>query len=509
MENAVEFQKAIREGYTMKGNTILLGKAIWQGEVFADLDICAPLRMMNRHGLISGATGTGKTKTLQMLAENLSASGVPVLLMDLKGDLSGLAMPANPNDKIHERINLMQLNDWLATGFPVEMLSISEEPGTRVRATVTEFGSVLLAKILDLNDTQQSVLAMLFQYCDEQHLPLLDLKDLRKLLQWASNEGRKELSEAYGNISPATVGAMMRKVMELEQQGASLFFGERSFDIYDLMRYDDGGKGIISILRVTDLQERPKMFSTCMLQLLSELYASLPEKGDMEQPELVMFIDEAHLIFKDASKVLIDQLETTIKLIRSKGVGIFFCTQNPTDIPASILSQLGMKIQHALRAFTANDRKAIRLAAANYPESNFYKTEELITSLGIGEALVTLLNEKGIPTPLVYTMICPPRSRMDILTPAEITQLVAQSRIASRYEEVMDRESAYEILHKKIAAATPEVSTGTSKPAAEKTIFDNTIVKSMMRTAGNQIVRSLLGSLGFTGSSKSRKKTWF
>ncbi len=481
------------------------------GELIGEASVYAPLKTMNRHGLISGATGTGKTKTLQLLAESLSDASVPVLMMDIKGDLSGIAAEGSPNDKINSRVQQLGI-DYKTAAYPVELLSLSNEPGVRLRATVTEFGPVLLSKILGLNSTQESILSMLFKYCDDHDMPLLDLKDLQKTLQWAANEGKKELGEAYGNISAASVGTVMRKVIELQQQGADVFFGEKSFEVDDLMRIADDGRGMISIVRVTDLQDRPKLFSTFMLQLLSELYSSLPEAGDLDQPKLVMFIDEAHLIFSDANDVLINQLETVIKLIRSKGVGIFFITQNPMDIAPAVLGQLGMKIQHALRAFTANDRKDIKLTAANYPESNFYKTEDLITQLGIGEALVTLLDEKGIPTPLAATMMCPPRSRMDILTEQEITNLINKSSLASKYNNTEDRESAYEMLTKKIQTAKEEAS----EPKASKeeksiveTITDNPIAKSMMRTAGNMLVRGLLGSLGLGGSTSRRKKGFF
>ncbi len=361
---------------------------------------------------------------------------------------------------------------------------------------------------------------MLFKYADDSHIPLLDLKDLQKMLQWIANEGKEELKDAYGNISAASVGTIMRKVIELQQQGADVFFGEPSFDVDDLMRISSDGRGMISILRVTDLQNRPKLFSTFMLQLLSELYASLPEAGDLEQPKLVLFIDEAHLIFSDATPVLIQQLETIIKLIRSKGVGIFFCTQNPMDVAPAVLSQLGMKIQHALRAFTANDRKTIVQTAANYPETAFYKVDDLITQLGIGEALVTLLNEKGIPTPLVHTMLCPPASRMDILSAPEINTLVSKSALVKKYQQDIDRESACEILSAKLTAAKEQqaviVKEGKVKTTAapeDKNILEqlgqNAIVKSMLRTAGNQIVRSLLGGLGLSGSTRRKKGGWF
>lgn len=519
MADKQQFITDINSGYSFKGTSILLGKAILDGELVANATIAAPLKTMNRHGLISGATGTGKTKTLQLLAESLSDASVPVLLMDIKGDLSGIAAQGVPNDKINERVQHMGIT-YTPTGFPVELLSLSNEPGVRLRATVTEFGPVLLSKILGLNSTQESIMSMLFKYCDDHQMPLLDLKDLQKTLQWAANEGKDELSDAYGNISAASVGTIMRKVIELQQQGADIFFGEKSFDVDDLMRISDDGRGVISIVRVTDLQDRPKLFSTFMLQLLSELYATLPEAGDLDQPKLVMFIDEAHLIFSDANEVLINQLETIIKLIRSKGVGIFFCTQNPQDVAPAVLGQLGLKIQHALRAFTANDRKDIKLTAANYPESQYYQTEDLITQLGIGEALITLLNEKGIPTPLVATMLCPPRSRMDILSEQEITNLINKSSLVPKYSKAEDRESAYDILTKKITVAKEEAIEEKETKASAKTkqeedksivetITENPIARSMMRTAGNMLVRGLLGSLGLSGTTSRKKKKGF
>lgn len=514
MANKEQFIADINKGYSFKGASFLLGKGMLDGSLVPETNVNIALKTLNRHGLISGATGTGKTKTLQVLGEALSDASIPVVMMDIKGDLSGIAAAGAPNDKINERVQQMGIS-YAPSAYPVELLSLSKEPGTRLRATVSEFGPVLLAKILGLNDTQESILAMLFKYCDDHQMPLLDLQDLVKTLQWAANEGKQELGAAYGNISAASVGTIMRKIIELQQQGADTFFGEKSFEIDDLMRISDDGRGMISIVRVTDLQDRPKLFSTFMLQMLSELYATLPEAGDLDQPKLVMFIDEAHLIFSDATDVLVKQLETIIKLIRSKGVGIFFITQNPMDIAPAVLSQLGMKIQHALRAFTANDRKDIKLTAANYPETSYYKTEDLITQLGIGEALVTTLDEKGIPTPLVATMICPPKSRMDILTADEIDQLVAKSAIAAKYSQTINRESAYEMLTQKLqtaaAQSAPAAGAKSSQQAQEKsvleTITDNPIAKSMMRTAGNMIVRSLLGSLGLGG--RSSKKSFF
>jgi len=449
MSKKEEFFKYIEEGYKTKGDFINLGAAMLGEETITNAFVKLPLKTINRHGLIAGATGTGKTKTLQVFAENLSEAGVPVLLMDVKGDLSGLAQASSGHPKIDERHAKIGF-DFEAKKFPIEILTISEQDGTRMRATVAEFGPTLLSRILDLSETQSGIVAVLFKYCDDNKLPLLDLKDFKKILQFATNEGKKELEENYGRISTASTGSILRKVVEIEQQGGDLFFGERSFEIDDLIRVDKNGRGIISVLRLTDIQDKPKLFSTFMLQLLAEIYETLPEQGDSGRPELVLFIDEAHLIFKEASKALLSQIESIVKLIRSKGVGIYFVTQNPKDIPSDVLSQLGLKIQHALRAFTANDRKAIKLAAQNYPDSKYYDTATVLTQLGIGEALVSGLNEKGIPSPLVRTMLRAPMSRMDILSKAEIKEVINDSYIYKKYTEEIDRESAYELLNKKI-----------------------------------------------------------
>src|SRR5687767_3541909 len=445
MANKELFLQSIKEGYSFKGESIKMGRGMLEKDVVEGADVFLPLKTMNRHGLIAGATGTGKTKTLQLISEGLSDASVPVVLLDIKGDLSGIAAEGVSNPKIEERIKLLGV-EYKPQSYPVELLTLSDKPGVRLRATVSEFGPVLLSKILGLNDTQGGVVAMIFKYCDDNKYPLVDLKDFIKVLQFAGNEGKKELQASYGNISTTSTGTILRKVIELQQQGADVFFGEKSFEVDDLMRINDEGKGMISILRVSELQDRPKLFSTFMLQLLDELYASCPEEGDLDKPKLVMFIDEAHLIFQEASQTLLQQIETVIKLIRSKGIGVFFCTQNPMDIPASVLGQLGLKIQHALRAFTAVDRRVIKQTAENYPETTFYKTDALITQLGIGEALVTLLNEKGIPTPLAATMMCAPRSRMDVLTGSEIDQIVDNSRLIQKYNQVVDSESAYEML---------------------------------------------------------------
>jgi DNA helicase HerA-like ATPase len=520
MANKEAFLKQIKEGYTFKGEAIKIGAAMLDGEVIPEAAIFLPLKTLNRHGLVAGATGTGKTKTFQMISEGLSDASVPVLLMDIKGDLSGIAAAGTPNDKITSRYAALKM-EYKPAQFPVDLLTLSEQKGIRLRATVSEFGPVLMTKILGLNDTQGGVVAMIFKYCDDDQMPLLDLKDFIKVLQYVGNEGKAALQKSYGNISTTSTGTILRKVIELQQQGADIFFGEKSFEVDDLMRIGDDGRGMISVLRVTDLQDRPKLFSTFMLQMLAELYASSPEEGDLDKPKLIIFIDEAHLIFQEASSALLEQIETMIKLIRSKGIGIYFCTQNPMDIPASVLGQLGLKIQHSLRAFTAMDRKAIKQTAENYPETDFYKTEDLITQLGIGEALVTLLNEKGIPTPLAATMMLAPRSRMDVLTDGEIDNIVSKSKLTAKYNKVIDSESAYEMLTAKLkeAADNPPESgkiQKTSKPEEStfEKVVNSSVTKSIMRTAGNTIVRSLLGSLGLGGrttrrTSRNKGTNWF
>jgi uncharacterized protein len=518
MPNKDAFIQAINTGYTFKGEAVKIGAAVLDGELVPEAGIYLPLKTMNRHGLIAGATGTGKTKTLQVISEFLSDASVPVLVMDIKGDLSGIAAIGTENDKIKDRYQKLNM-EYKPALFPAELMTLTGQKGVHLRATVSEFGPVLLSKILELNDTQGGVVALIFKYCDDNQLPLLDLKDFIKVLQYIGDEGKAEIEKIYGKISTSSTGTILRKVIELQQQGADIFFGEKSFEVDDLMRIADDGRGMISVLRVTDLQDKPKLFSTFMLQMLAELYASCPEEGDLDKPKLVMFIDEAHLIFNEASSALLQQIETIVKLIRSKGIGIFFCTQNPMDVPASVLAQLGLKVQHALRAFTAADRKVIKQTAENYPETEYYKTEDLITQLGIGEALITMLNEKGIPTPLAHTMLCAPRSRMDILTDAEIDTITSRSKLVAKYNKAIDNESAYEILTAKLQEAaekTEEQETTTTKkpgkepPSTLEKITNNTVVKSMARTAGNTIVRSLLGALGLGGKSRSTKsKGWF
>ncbi|GEL10931.1 hypothetical protein SAMN05192550_0012 [Flavobacterium glycines] len=504
MNTTEKFIEEINMGYQSKGDSILLGGAILNGQAINNAHIKIPLKTLNRHGLIAGATGTGKTKTIQVLSEQLSSFGIPVLMMDIKGDFSGIAKAGEEKPFIterHQKINI----PYQSASFPVELLSLSEQSGVRLRATVSEFGPVLFSRILDLNDTQAGVVAIIFKYCDDNKMPLLDLKDFKKVINFITEEGKEEITESYGKISTSTTGIILRKIIELEQQSGELFFGEMSFDIDDLMRIDENGKGYVNILRLNDIQDKPKLFSTFMLSLLAEIYQQMPEKGDVDQPELVIFIDEAHLIFKEASKALLEQIETIVKLIRSKGIGIYFITQNPMDVPSGILAQLGLKIQHALRAFTANDRQAIKQTADNYPSSEFYNTSELLTSLGIGEALVTALSEKGIPTPLAATMLRAPMSRMDVLTESEIQEINSKSKLVKKYSENIDRESAYEMLNKKITTIEEE---NTKKEETENKTTSNQ--PSASEVVGKSVLKVLTSATFIRGAfgilSKFMKK---
>jgi DNA helicase HerA-like ATPase len=507
-----EFIGSIQKAYPSK-SSIYIGSAIYGQELCSEAQIQIPLKTLNRHGLIAGATGTGKTVSLQLLAESLCKSGVPVLLMDLKGDLAGLSQAGTENSRAGER------NKSLGIGFhpqknKTEFLSLTHKSGVPLRATVSEFGPVLFSKILDLNDTQSSLVAMLFKYADDHNLLLLDLDDFKQLLQHSLAEGKAELQKNYGNISSASISTILRKVVELESQGAAVFFGEKSFDVNDLLVVDAEGLGQCSLISLSDIQDKPKLFSTFMLCLLAEIYATFPEAGDLEKPKLCLFIDEAHLLFKNASNALLEQLESIVKLIRSKGVGLFFVTQNPTDIPDAVLSQLGLKVQHALRAFTEKDRKAIKKAAENFPITKYYDTAETLTSLGIGEALVTALDEKGIPTPLAAVRLKAPESRIGTITEAEMSTQLKDSRLLDKYQTVINRESAYEILTKKILAkdevTVSEVKkTGSrEEPSLIESVSSNPLMKQIGRTVARELTRGLLGALGFKTSS-GRKRSLF
>jgi uncharacterized protein len=519
MSRTESFTAYLQEGYAFKGDSITLGGAMLDGTPVQGCEIRIPLKTLNRHGLSAGATGTGKTVTLQVLAEQMSVKGIPVLLMDIKGDLSGIAASGVSNSKIEERHALIGI-PYEPNGCSVEVLSLSGEAGVRLRATVSEFGPVLFSKILELNDTQGGIVAIVFKYADDHNLPLLDLKDFKRLLQYTTNEGKDDIEKEYGKVSEASAATILRKVIELETQGAGRFFGEKSFEVADLVRLDSKGRGVVSIVRLTDIQDKPKLFSTFMLQLLAEIYNSFPEAGDLDKPKLCVFIDEAHLIFEEASKALLDQLEAIIKLIRSKGIGVFFCTQNPYDVPEDVLAQLGLKVQHALRAFTEKDRKAIRKTAENYPISEYYRTDELLTTIGIGQALVTALNEKGIPTPLAAVHLRAPMSRMGVLSPAELDALVTSSALLHKYSAELDRESAYELLEAKLnnaKASSEEEEIEEPKPRsreksekAEPSFLDRASKNTMVRQVGNTVVRELarglLGVLGLGGGSRRRSK---
>jgi uncharacterized protein len=502
-----EFVQTIREGYTFSGPALEVGRALRAGKVFPDLSVGVPLSMMNRHGLIAGATGTGKTKTLQLLAGMLSDAGVPVFLADLKGDLSGMAKPGVANDKIQTRCKELGVA-YRPQRHTVEFLSLTGKQGAQVRATVSSFGPLLLAKILDLNDTQQGVLTLLFKFCDDQHLPILDLPDLKAVLNYLQTLDSKQLA-GYGGMSKAALGVLNRKLVELEQQGADLFLGEPEFDIKDLLRTTPEGKGVISILSLTDLQDRPALFSTFMMWLLGELFHQLPERGDVEKPVLVFFFDEAHLLFEEASKVLLNQIEQVVKLIRSKGVGVYFVTQTPKDIPADVLAQLGHRIQHALRAFTPDDAKALKATAGTFPRSSFYEIEKELTSLGIGEALVTVLNPQGRPTPVVATRLLPPDSLMGTLDERQLQAAVEAGSLRAKYARAINRESAREILQNKMAIsigptrtvsgdeqaeiALPQAGRGHRKP--EASLADEILKSPLTRQIGKEVVRGIFGLL--------------
>ena len=427
---------------------IALGAPVHAGVTHPEPIVGIPLRMMNRHGLIAGATGTGKTKTLQLITERLSAAGVPVFVSDLKGDVAGLAAAGTMDARIEERARQTG-TAWQPASAPVELLSLSGKLGAQLRATVSSFGPLALAKVLGLNETQSSVLALVFKFCDDRRLPLLDFKDLRAVLNHLTGDGAAALKD-YGGISKASVGVLLREMVALEQQGADGFFGEPELEIEDLLEKEPNGAGRVSVLELADVQDKPALFSTFMMWMLAELYEQLPEVGDLDKPKLVFFFDEAHLLFRDASKSFLGEVEKVVRLVRSKGVGIFFVTQNPKDVPPEILAQLGNRVQHALRAFTPDDEKALRAAARTFPRTPHYEVQETLTSLGIGEALVTVLADNGSPTPPFVTRLAPPASRMAPLGPTEMAPLLASEQVR-RYAAPVDRQSAYEMLAERIA----------------------------------------------------------
>jgi len=515
---------AARAAFPKAASAMTLGAIVHDGECHPEPLVTIPISMMNRHGLIAGATGTGKTRTLQLLAEQLSIAGVPVFISDIKGDVSGVASPGEANEKITTRASETGYQ-WKAAGFPVEFLSLTGTKGAQLRATVSSFGPLLLSKVLQLNATQSSVLALVFKYCDDKGLLLLDFADLRAVLQYLTEEGADEL-RSYGGMSKSTVGVLLREMVELEQQGAEAFFGQPEFDIDDLMQQRDG-RGLVSVLELQDIQDKPDLFSTFMLWMLATLYNELPEVGDIEKPKLVFFFDEAHLLFKGASKGLLNQVQQVVRLIRSKGVGVFFVTQSPKDIPEEVLGQLGHRVQHALRAFTPDDDKALRAAARTFPKTPYYDVEETLTTLGIGEAFVTVLTPRGVPTPPFATRLIPPASKMSPLPEAELMQRNASSEQVREYAKPVDRESARELLAARVAPSTNSKD-GTvldmpayvppgipaPAPASRRAVKEpagrmEQIMKSpVARTVAGAITRGLMGALLGTPRRRSSRRRW-
>ncbi|HEX5072195.1 MAG TPA: helicase HerA-like domain-containing protein [Gemmatimonadaceae bacterium] len=517
--------EAAKKAYASSGEAITLGSVLADGECDPEPIVRIPLAMLNRHGLIAGATGTGKTRTLQLIAEQLSRAGVPVFLSDVKGDLSGVGASGTPNDRIGQRAKDTGFA-WSPSAFPVEFLSLTGKSGAQVRATVSAFGPLLLSKVLGLNDTQTSVLTLVFKYCDDKGLLLLDFSDLRAVLQYLAGDGAAELKD-YGGMSKQTVGVLLREMVELQQQGAEAFFGEPEFNIDDLMQTERDGRGLVSILELSDVQDKPALFSTFMLWLLASLYNHLPEVGDVDKPKLVFFFDEAHLLFDNASKALLDEVEKVVRLIRSKGVGIFFITQSPKDIPADVLGQLGNRVQHALRAFTADDDKALKAAARTFPKTPFYDIEETLTTLGIGDAFVTVLAPNGAPTPPFATRLIPPAARMGPLTDAEMAQRLSSSAQVKEYATPVDRESAREMLAKRVAAAQPAdagdvgsapaagapapARAGGRAPKPEPSTFEKVMNSPLTRTVAGVVARGIMGALlprKRSTSTRSRRSIW-
>ena len=496
---------AARASFPAVDAAIVLGAPLSASEAHPEPLVRVPLSILNRHGLVAGATGTGKTKTLQLVAEQLSRAGVPVFLADLKGDLAGIAAPGEANERVLSRARATGF-DWHAAACPVEFLSLTGRSGAQVRATVSSFGPLLLAKVLDLNQTQTSVLSLVFKYCDDRGLELLDFADLRTVLQHLTGAGAEELA-GLGGMSKSTVGVLLREMVELEQQGALAFFGEPELDLDDLLRTTSDGRGIVSVLDLQDVQDKPALFSTFMMWLLARLFAELPEVGDPARPTLVFVFDEAHLLFRNASTAFLDQVGQVVRLIRSKGVGIFFVTQNPKDVPAEILGQLGTRVQHALRAFTPDDDKALRAAARTFPKTEFYDIEETLTTLGTGEALISALAASGAPTQPFATRLIPPASRMGVLAEAERAALLATPQVR-KYRDAVDRESAHEKLTRKSAAEAPEsrgAGTSARGPAREGgTSLSDVLNSPLARSVATAFTRGVLGAL--LGSPRRRRR---
>lgn len=518
-----EYAAHVADGYAFEGEAIAIGALVQGEEATETAQVRLPLKMMNRHGLIAGATGTGKTRTLQVFAESLSDAGVPVFVTDIKGDLSGMALEGEQKDFIDKRAADIG-QEWAPKAYPLEFYALGGiGKGVPLRTTVTDFGPLLMSKVLGLTDVQESAMGLIFHWADTNGLALLDLKDLRAVIQFlGSDEGKPELKD-IGGVSSSTAGVLLREIANLQAQGADDFFGEPAFNTMDLLKTAPDGRGIISCLELPDLQDRPHLFSTFIMWLLADLFADLPEVGDPDKPRLVFFFDEAHLLFTDASKDFLTQVTQTVRLIRSKGVGVFFVTQTPKDVPADVLGQLGSRVQHALRAFTPDDAAAMKATARTFPHSP-YDLEEVLTTMGIGEAAVTVLSDRGAPTPVAWTRLCAPRGSMDPAPDGVIEAVVKASPQAAAYGEVLDRESAYEKLAEKAAARSEAVQKEAEQQAAQeaeqqaeqqadapksrssrrdKSVVEQVVtsqpVKTFARQAGRevgrQIMRSLLGVL--------------
>jgi uncharacterized protein len=504
------FIQSINRSYSPSGASIFLGAGVYQGEILAEAKVHLPLRMMNRHGLVTGATGSGKTRTLQLLAEQLSMAGVPVFMPDMKGDISGMAKEGSVSEKITERVQALNIS-YHPMGFPIELYSLSGKLGAQMRATVTEFGPALLSKILELNEVQTGVLLILFKYADDKGLPIVDLADLKKVLNYLTEgAGAAEIKRDYGKISGATASTILRKIVGLEQQGVNHIFGEKSFDIDDLFEKVDG-RGVISLLNVSDIQHQPAIFSTFMLALLAELYQSLPEAGDLDKPKLVFFLDEAHLLFKDAPKAFMDQIDQVIRLIRSKGVGVFFCTQLTQDVPPNVLAQLGNRIHHVIRAFTPNDVKALRETIKTFPRSDYYDMEQQFTQLGTGQAFITVLNEKGIPTETVVTHLAPPASVMGPLAQSEYQQHLEASELYRKYQQAVDPRSAFEMLEEKMEAArnSSQAAPAATRPTRqEKSTLDEVLSSPVSKQIGRELVRGVFGMLFGSAPRRSSRRRY-
>ncbi|GAA2790580.1 helicase HerA-like domain-containing protein [Streptomyces showdoensis] len=515
----------IAAGYAFDGAALDLGALLWDGRCHPDAQIRIPLPMLNRHGLVAGATGTGKTKTLQLIAEQLSAHGVPVFLADIKGDVSGVSAPGADGEKVRERAGQVG-QEWTATGYPCEFYGLGGTgPGIPVRATVTSFGPVLLSKVLQLNQTQEQSLGLIFHYADAKGLELVDLKDLRAVVAFlVSDLGKAEL-KGIGGLSTVTAGVILRALTAFEQQGAGGFFGEPEFDTSEFLRTAADGRGVVSVLELPAVQDKPQLFSTFLMWLLADLYGDLPEVGDVEKPKLVFFFDEAHLLFNGASKAFLESITQTVRLIRSKGVGVFFVTQTPKDVPADVLAQLGNRVQHALRAFTPDDAKALKATVRTFPNSG-YDLEEVLTGLGTGEAVITVLSEKGAPTPVAATRLRAPQSLMGPIPAEELEAAVKGSLLYGRYAEAVDRESAYEkltaeqqeaeaaalraVAEKEAAAAEKAAAKEAARaprqkeePSLTEQVVGSGIFKSLARSIGTQLGREISRSI--FGTARRRR----